>query len=819
LSKIPPQQASCIIVGGGIIGCSVAYHLAKLGWKDVILLERRQLTCGTTWHAAGLLGQLRATSNMTRLAQYTTSLYLGLEAETGQATGVKQNGSLSVALNDDRLEEFKRGAAMGQLHGLETHVLGADEIARLYPALNTDGVVGALLLPGDGQGNPTDITQALAKGARDGGVAIFEGVKVTGILTGRGRVTGVKTESHDIAADIVINCAGMWGREVGRMAGVSVPLQAAEHFYIVTEPMAEMTPGLPSLRVPDERAYYKEDAGKLLLGCFEYQAKPWGVDGIPEDFAFDELAEDFEHFAPILEMAINRFPALETAGIQTFFNGPESFTPDDRYLLGEAPELRNFYVACGFNSIGIQSAGGAGKVLAEWVDAGHPPCDLWDVDIRRMQPFQSARAYLADRTTETLGLLYGVHWPYYQYRTGRGARRSPLHGRLEAAGACFGEAAGWERANWFAPPGVTPEYQYSYKRQNWFTHAADEHAAVRQGAGLFDMSSFAKFRIEGRHAEDFLQIVCANDVAVPTGRIIYTQWLNARGGIEADLTIARLSETAYMVVTAAASATRDLAWLRRNLPEDAEVTITDVTSAEAVLPLMGPRARDILGAVSSADLSNAAFPFATWQTIDIGMALVRAQRITYVGELGWELYIPAEFAVHVFDQLIDAGSAHDLKLCGLHVLDGLRLEKAYRHWGHDITDADTPRQAGLSFAVKTDKAASRFGRFIGRDAVLAEAEKPLTRRLVQFLLKDPEPLLYHNEPILRDGEPVGYLTSGNYGHHLGAAIGLGYVDIPGNEGLEYIEAGTYEINVAGDLIPARASLKPLYDPKSAQIRG
>jgi len=818
LSKIPPSQAACVIIGGGIIGCSVAYHLAKLGWKDVVLLERRQLTCGTTWHAAGLLGQLRATSNLTKLAQYTTGLYLGLEAETGQATGVKQNGSLSVALNEARFEELKRGAAMGRLHGLETQVLGADEISKLYPALNTDGVVGGLMLPGDGQGNPTDITQALAKGARDGGVAIFEGVKVTGILTGRGRVTGVRTQDGDIAADTVVNCAGMWGREVGRMAGVSVPLQAAEHFYIVTEPMAEMTPGLPSLRVPDERAYYKEDAGKLLLGCFEEHAKPWGVDGIPEDFAFDELAEDFEHFAPILEMAIHRFPALETAGIKTFFNGPESFTPDDRYLLGEAPELRNFYVACGFNSIGIQSAGGAGKVLAEWMHAGHPPCDLWDVDIRRMQPFQNAGAYLADRTSETLGLLYGVHWPYYQYRTGRGVRHSPLHDRLKAAGACFGEVAGWERANWFAPPGMEPRYEYSYKRQNWFEFAAAEHAAVREKAGLFDLSSFAKFRIEGRHAEDFLQFITANNVAVPAGRIVYSQMLNGRGGIEADLTIARLSETAFMVVTAAATGTKDLAWIRRRRPEEADVTVTDVTSGEAVLPLMGPKSREILSSVTNADLSDAAFPFATWQTLEIGMAHVRAQRITYVGELGWELYIPSEFAVHVFDRLMEAGSAHGLKLCGLHVLDGLRLEKAYRHWGHDITGEDTPRQAGLGFAVKTDKPAGRFGAFFGRDAVLANAEKPLDRRLVQFRLLDPEPLLYHNEPILRDGKPVGYLTSGNYGHHLGGAVGLGYVNIPGDEGLRFIEGGSYEIDIAGVRCPAQASLRPLYDPKSARVR-
>ncbi|MFV2093358.1 MAG: FAD-dependent oxidoreductase, partial [Hyphomicrobiales bacterium] len=590
-------------------------------------------------------------------AQYTTELYKKLQAETGQATSVRQNGSLSLALNEARFEELKRGAAMGRLHGLEAHVLGPGEIAEIYPALNLDGALGGLLLPGDGQGDPVGITQALIKGARQNGASIFEGVKVTGILSGRGRVTGVATDQGTIQAEYVVNCAGLWGREVGRMAGVSVPLMACEHFYIVTEPMPAMTPGLPVLRVPDEHAYYKEDAGKLLLGCFEPVAKPWGVDGIPEDFAFGQLPEDFEHFEPILERAVKRLPALATTGIHTFFNGPESFTPDNRYLLGEAPELRNFYVACGFNSVGIQSAGGAGNVLAQWMDQGHPPCDLWDDDIARMQPFQSGRDYLVARVRETLGLLYAVHWPYYQYQTSRGMRHSPLHHRLAGQGACFGEVAGWERANWFAAPGEKAEYQYSYQRQNWFAHAAGEHAAVRNGVGLFDMSSFAKFRVEGPDAPDFMNFICANDVDVEPGRVVYTQWLNQRGGIEADLTVARLSQTAYLVVSAAASQTRDLAWLRRHLAPDDRVTITDNTSGSAVLALMGPGTRALLAEVSDADLSNNAFAFATWQEITVGMAPVRAQRITYVGELGWELYIGADFAEHVFDTLLEAGQS------------------------------------------------------------------------------------------------------------------------------------------------------------------
>jgi 4-methylaminobutanoate oxidase (formaldehyde-forming) len=814
-----PEQARCVIIGGGVMGCSLAYHLAKIGWEDVVVLERKQLTCGTTWHAAGLLGQMRNSSQMTRLAQYSNRLYAGLEAETGLSTGAKFNGSINIALNAERFEEQRRAAAIARHYDLDVHVITPDEIQKLYPPLNIDGVVGGLHIPTDGQCNPADVTQALARGARMRGAKIIEQVKVTGILTGRGRVTGVETAQGTIKADYVVNCAGMWGREVGRMAGVNIPLQACEHFYLVTESMPEMTPGLPVMRCHDEYAYYKEDAGKLLLGCFEPIAKPWAVDGIPRGSAFETLPEDFDHFEPILELAINRLPALETAGIHTLFNGPESFTPDDRFHLGEAPELKNFYVACGYNSIGIQSAGGAGFMLAEWMDKGHAPVDLSEVDIRRMMPFEGGTDYLAGRVTETLGLLYAMHWPYYQYRTSRNLRRSPLHDRLKDAGACFGQAAGgWERANWFAPKGVEAEYKYSYGRQNWFEYAAAEHRAVRENVGLFDQTSFAKFRVEGPDAQDFLQLVCANDVAVEPGRIVYTQWLNERGGIEADLTVTRLSETAYLVITAGASQVRDLNWLQRHLPQDARVVITDMTSAEAVISVMGPNARKLLASVTRSDLSNAAFPFASWQNILVGMAPVRAHRITYVGELGWELYAPSEFALHVYDTLVEAGAAHDLKHCGLHVLDSLRLEKAYRHWGHDITDEDLPLEAGLMFAVKTGKEAGRFGPFIGRDAVLAAKDKPLTRRLTQFILEDPEPLLHHNEPIWHEGKSIGYLCSGNYGHHLGAAIGLGYVNIPQDEGLDFIRQGRFEIEIAGARIPARASLRPLYDPKSERVR-
>ena len=814
MSKSLPGEAQVVIIGGGIVGCSLAYHLTKLGWRDVVLLERKKLTCGTTWHAAGLVGQLRATLNMTRLAQYTADLYTTLEQETGQATGFKQNGSISVATSDERLEELKRGASMGRTFGLEIEVIGADEIKRLWPLINTGDVVGGVFLPKDGQTNPVDTTRALAKGARSGGAKIFEDTKVTAIHIAEGRVTGIATEKGDIKAEVVVNCGGMWGREIGLMAGVDVPLHACEHFYILTEEMPHVPANLPVLRDQDGCAYYKEDAGKLLLGAFEPNAKPWGMDGIPEDFSFDELPEDFEHFAPVLEGAMNRVPALQEVGIRKFFCGPESFTPDDRFLLGEAPNLKNFYVAAGFNSVGIQSAGGVGKVLAEWIAEGHPTIDLWDVDIRRMMPFQNNKTYLYHRVSEALGLLYALHWPYRQYETSRDLRRSPLYERLKARGACFGEVAGWERPNWFAPDGVEPRYAYSYKRQNWFPYAAEEHRAVREAVALFDQSSFSKFLVQGRDAESVLQRISANDVAVAPGKIVYTQWLNERGGIEADLTVTRLSENAYMVVTGAAVAGRDFSWLLRHIPEDARCTVTDITSGYAVIGVMGPNSRALLSQLTDADLSSEAFPFGTVREIDLGTARVRALRITYVGELGWELYVPSEFAVGVFDTIASEGMSFGLRLAGMHALDSCRIEKAYRSWGHDITDEDTPLEAGLGFVCRLDKNTP----FIGRDALLRQKEAGLKRCLVQFALKDPEPLLYQNEPIYRDGEIVGYLSSGNYGHHIGSAIGLGYVRHPDGVNADYIASGDFEIEVACERFPAQASLRPLYDPKSERIR-
>jgi 4-methylaminobutanoate oxidase (formaldehyde-forming) len=809
-----PTHARAVIIGGGVSGCSVAYHLAKLGWTDVVLLERKQLTCGTTWHAAGLIGQLRSTRNLTRLAKYSADLYVKLEAETGIATGMKQNGSLSVALTEDRHHEHLRQATLARAFGIEVHELSKDELKRLYPHLNVSDVVGAVHLPKDGQCDPANIAMALAKGARQRGAKIIEGVKVTDVAISGGKVTGVAWEKDGetgaIASDVVINCGGMWGRNLAAQSGVTLPLHACEHFYIVTEPVDGLRE-LPVLRMPDEATYYKEDAGKMLVGAFELKAKPWGMNGIPEDFCFDQLPEDFDHFEPILEAAVNRMPFLETAGIHTFFNGPESFTPDDLYYLGEAPEVRGYWVAAGYNSIGIVSSGGAGMALAEWLDSGEPPFDLWDVDIRRAQPFQKNKRYLKERVSETLGLLYDNHYPFKQVKTARGVRRSPLHEHLKAEGAVFGTVAGWERANWFATEGQERDYRYDWGGQNWFQNQKAEHMAVREGVGLFDMTSFGKIRVEGRDACVFLQKVCANDMDVAPGRIVYTQMLNDRGGIESDLTVTRLSETAFLLVVPAATLVRDLAWLRRHLG-DAFAVITDVTAAESVLVLMGPKAREVLSAVTPADLSNEAFKFGAAQEIEAGYGLARAHRISYVGELGWELYVSTDQAAHIYEELREAGRAHGLKLCGLHTLDSCRIEKAFRHFGHDITDEDHVLEAGLGFAVKTGK-----GDFIGRDAVLRKRDEGLKTRMVQFRLTDPEPKLFHNEALVRDGQIVGVVTSANYGHALGGAIGMGYVPCPG-ETAEQVLASTYEIEIAGTRVAAEASLQPMYDPKSERVR-
>lgn len=809
-----PKKARVVIIGGGVIGCSIAYHLTKIGWDDVVLLERKQLTSGTTWHAAGLVGQLRPSINMTKLAKYTGELYRGLEAETGQATGYRQCGSISMATNAERFEELKRSASMAKVFDLPVHVVTSQEIKDLAHIVNVDDVVGGIHIPSDGYANAVDITQALAKGARTGGARIFENTKVTRIRHDGDRVTGVDTDDGSIDADYVVICGGMWTRDLAASIGVAAPLHACEHYYVLFEGVEGIDSTLPVLRDYDYCGYYKYDAGKLLVGAFEPNARPWGMDGISEDFCFDEIAGSFEHFEPLLMDAMRRVPALEKAGIQKFFCGPESFTPDVRYHLGESAELKGCFVAAGLNSIGLQSAGGVGKVMADWIRDGIPPADLWTVDIRRNMPFQINRKYLRERVTESLGLLYATHYPFKQYETARGVRRSAIHDRLVAAGACHGEAFGWERPNWYGEPGSSPRYEYSYGRQNWFGANAAECKAVREAVGLFDQSSFAKFRLEGRDAMTVLNRVCANDVDVAPGRLVYTQWLNEKGGIEADLTVTRLSQTAYLIVTGAETEVKDFNWLKRHIPEDAHAVLTNISSAMGVISIMGPKARDLLQSICPNDLSHEAFPFATSQEIELGYALVRASRITYVGELGWELYIPTEFMTGVYDEIVAAGAAFGLKHCGYHALNALRMEKAYRHWGHDITDEDTPLEAGLGFAVRMDKA----GGFIGREALLRQKETGLKQRLVQFLLKSPEPMLYHNEPIWQGDRIAGYIRSGMYAHSLGGACGLGYVTAPDDGVVGAIGADDFEIEIAGVRYPALASLKPLYDPSNARIK-
>ena len=820
MSEIP-NKARAIIIGGGVIGCSVAYHLTKLGWRDVVLLERKRLTSGTTWHAAGLIAHLRATLNMTLLAKYSGELYEKLEAETEVATGFRRNGAFTLALTPSRFEEVRRLASMAKPFGIEVETVSASEVSARHPLVETRDIVGAVWMPQDGQADPSNIALALAKGARMRGAKIFENVAVTGVTTFRGRATGVTTDAGAIEADIVVNCAGLWAREVGRMAGVPVPLQACEHFYVVTEPMAGLPRHAPVLRVPDECSYFKEDAGKLLVGFFEPKAKPWAIDGAPEDFEFGTLPDDWEQIAPELDLATRRIPALARTGIHTFFNGPESFTPDDRYLLGETPALRNFFVAAGFNSVGIQSAGGAGKALAEWIDAGEPPMDLSDVDIRRMFAFQATKSYVVSRARETLGLLYADHWPYRQYATARDARRTPFHRQLALAGGRFGEAAGFERPLFYSQGGderADPPLTFGWDRQPWFDHVAAEHMALRTNVGMIDMSPFGKIRVEGRDALDVLQKISANDIDVAPGSLVYTQWLNARGGIEADLTIARLSETEFLVVTSAAAIVRDLAWLKRHTPEDAHCLAIDVTASEACLAIAGPRAREMLAPVVGCDLSNDAFPFGSVRAGEIGMAPARLHRVSYVGELGWEIYVAADQAHEVFSILWPRLSACDGVLAGTLAMDSCRIEKGYRHFGHDIGGDDHVLEAGLGFAVRTTKKDGRFGPFLGRDAALRKKEAGLTKRMLQFRLKDPAPLLYHNEPIVRDGRVVGYLTSGAYGHCIGAAVGMGYVSSSMGESDADLLASSYEIEIAGVRWTALASVAPMYDPRSARMR-
>jgi glycine cleavage system aminomethyltransferase T/glycine/D-amino acid oxidase-like deaminating enzyme len=809
-----PTRAQVVVIGGGVIGCSVAYHLTKMGWRDVVLLERSHLTAGTTWHAAGLIVSGFSTETDLYMAKYTRDLYERLREETGQDTGFKAVGYMQIASNTERLNSLRRRADYCRGHGVSMEEISPAEIKAMWPLFATDDILAGFYTAEDGRTNPVDATMALAKGAKLGGARVLEETKVIGIQQDKRRVTGVITDKGEIEAEFVVNCGGIWARELGKMAGVHLPLHAAEHYYLITEPIEGMVHDMPVVEDPDLFAYYRDEMGGLMLGLFEPVAKPWGLNGIPESFSFGEIKPDWEHIMPHLELAMQRIPIAKEVGIHKLFCGPESFTPDMGPLMGEAPELKNYFVAAGFNSLGILFGGGAGQIAAQWIVDGLPPVDVSDIDIARLMPFQDNPKYLHDRTVELLGWQY-TSWPNLQPKTARNARRSAMHDRLAAAGAYFGQSVGWECPDWFAPKGVKPTVEYSWGRQNWFEYVAEEHRAARQGVILMDLTHMSKLLVQGRDAETVLNRICANNVAVPAGRIVYTQWLNERGTIEADLTVTRLSEDCYLLVLVDALHRHALAWLERHIPREAHVFVTDVTSAYNIVSIQGPKSRQLLSSLTTVNMSNQAFPYLTMQEFDMGYALVKALRITYVGELGWELYVPSEFTLHVFDMLIETGEGVGLTLAGFQALNTLRLEKAYRDYGYDIDNTDTPLEVGLGFAVDFAKPTG----FIGREALSKQKEAGgLKHRLVQFLLGDPEPLLYGGEPIWRDGVLVGYLRSGGYGHTLGGAVGLGSIENEQGASVDFVTSGTYEIEVAGVRYPAKASLCPMYDPSGERVR-
>ncbi len=811
-----PQHARAVIVGGGVIGCSIAYHLARLGWQDVVLLERQQISSGTTWHAAGLITTLRDSESQTRLASYSLQLYQALEAETGQATGFIRCGSVQLAMDEAKREEMRRGCAMARTYGVENQEVTPAEIKSLFPLAHVDDLVGGFWFPDDGRVNPADVCQALARGARQRGVAIHEHTAVTGVIREHGRAVGVTTAAGDVRAEVVVLCPGMWGRELGLATGIDLPLQAAEHYYLISEPIEGVHNKLPILRDPGRAAYAREEAGKIMLGFFEPSAAPWAVNGIPENFCFDEIQPDWERMEPHIERAMQRLPVLFDTGIRQFFCGPESFTPDHNYLMGKAPFVDKLFVACGFNSLGILSGGGAGQVMAQWIADGVPPMDVWDVDVRRMQPTHNNKRFVVDRTVESLGIAYQMHWPHRQWETARDVKRSVLHERVAAAGACFGESAGWERPNWYARPGQKAAYEYDFGRQNWFENNAAEHRAVREAVGLFEQSSFAKLLVQGRDAAAVLNRLATADLDLPPGRLAYTQFLNARGGVEADLTVTRLDEDRFLVVTPAFTCTHVHAWIAEHMPRDAACVVTDVSGSWAMLNLQGPNSRALLAAVSDDDFDNAAFPFGSARSVEIGYQSALAMRVSYTGELGWELYVPVEMAVQIYDRLLAAGGEHGLVHCGYHTLNSLRIEKAYREWAHDMGACDTLLEAGLAFTCAWDKP----GGFIGREALLAQREAgPLTRRLALFVLDDPEPVLVHAEPLLRNGERVGDTTSAAYAHTLGASAALGYVRCADGVTDDYLTSGEYVIEQANRSHGAKLWLKPPYDPASKRARG
>jgi len=808
------SHAQVVVIGGGIVGCSVAYHLAQLGYQDVVILERGQLTCGSTFHAAGLVGQLRSSASITQLLKYSVELYGELERETGQDTGWKCNGGLRLACNEERWTEVKRQATTAHSFGLEMHLLSPAEAQAAWPLMQVSDLVGAAFLPTDGQINPSDVSAAMAKGARLKGVQVVENCAVQEILVEGGRCVGVRTEQGEMRCEVVVNCAGMWAREIGAMAGVSVPVQAVAHQFMVSEPIEGVDSDLPTLRDPDNLVYFKEEVGGLIMGGYELDPVPWALDGVPKDWTFKLIEPDFDHFESLAVEATARVPALETAGVRQLVNGPEAFTPDGTFILGEAPELAGFWVAAGFNAFGIAAAGGAGRALAEWIAEGEPSVDLWPVDIRRFGRHHRDASWTRARTLEAYGRHYTMSWPHEEHEVGRPLRKSPLYERLLDGGACFGSKMGWERPNWFAPQGVEPRDVYSYGHQNWFEHVGAEHRATREAVALFDETSFAKFVLAGPDAEAALSWICAGDVRKPVGRLTYTQLLNDRGGVECDLTISRIGEDAFYIVTGTGYATHDFHWIARGIPDGMDARLEDVTEERAVLGLMGPSSRALLASVTETDLSNEAFPFMTWQSLRVAGVELWALRVTFVGELGWELHVPRDGALAVYDALMEAGREHGIKNAGYRAIESLRLEKGYRIWSKDMTPEHTALEAGLGWATKLDTDVA----FRGREALEAQKAGVLPRRLAAFTVEGRQTVLLGRETIYRDAERVGWLTSGGFGYTLDAAIGLGYVQHAAGVDRDFVLEGSYELEVAGERVPCEVHLGPLYDPRSMRVR-
>ena len=811
-----PTSARAVIIGGGIVGCSTAYHLAKLGWTDTVLVEKHKLTSGSTFHAAGLVGQLRTSANITQLLGYSVDLYNKLEAETGQATGWKMNGGLRLACNNERWNEVKRQATTAKSFGLEMHLLSANEAQDLWPIMVVDDVVGAAFLPTDGQANPSDITMALARGARMAGATLCEDTEVLQIEVIDGVIRAVITEHGRIECEIVVVCAGQWTRALAATVGVNVALVPVQHQYVITDQIEGVTRTLPTLRDPDRLTYYKEEVGGLVMGGYEPNPQPWAVDGIPRPFQFQLLEPDFDHFAPTMDLAIGRVPALQNAGINQLINGPESFTPDGNFILGEAPELKNFYVGAGFNAFGIAAGGGAGMALAEWVQRGVAPYDLWVVDIRRFGQPHRDTDWVRTRTLEAYGKHYTMAWPSEEPESGRPSRTSPLYARLKVQGACFGEKLGWERPNWFADAtlGESPRDVYTYDRPNWFAAVGREHEATRNAAALFDQTSFAKFSVTGPDALAAMNWMCANDVDKPVGSLTYTQMLDDTGGIQCDLTVARTGPNEFYTVTGTGFATHDFNWIESNIPTGMNAQLLDITSSNSVLTLMGPNSRSILQQVTMTDLDNGAFPFGTLQTIAIAGCQVMALRVTYVGELGWELHLPVEDALTVYNTVMDAGRDLGLINAGYRAIESLRLEKGYRAWGSDIGPDHTPLEAGLGWAVKLKTHHS----FKGREAAADQRESGVRKMLAGFIADDPRVVLLGRETIYRDGERVGWLTSGGFGYTVDRPLGYGYIRNSNGVTAEYVRSGTYELEVATLRVPCTVSLRPFYDPTNSRVK-